>query len=174
MISLMGKRNVYTEWPNLVPELCTHIASQNDFNCKLALECVKKICKKYRFMFRSDALYNEMNYMIENLSNQLISSLIKAIQEMKVATNEVHLVTVLGISNSVLHIIESILSQEELPDFYEEKLPEITQACVEILNFQSPLLNDDRKLSELNKARGKVVRLVHLYQSKFQEYFTAY
>jgi hypothetical protein len=115
-----------------------------------------------------------MNYMIENLSNQLIESLIKAIQEMKAATNVEHLVTVLGISNSVLHIIESILSQEELPDFYEEKLPQITQACVEILTFQSPLLSDDKKLTALNKARGKVVRLVHLYQSKFQEHFTAY
>jgi hypothetical protein len=54
---------------------------------------------------------------------------------MKAATNVDHLVTVLGISNSVLHIIESILSQEELPDFYEEKLPQITHACVEILTF---------------------------------------
>jgi len=174
IISLMGKRNVYIEWPNLIPELSKNIESQNNVNCKLALECVKKICKKYRFMFRSDALYNEMNYMIESLSNELISSLIQAIQQMKAATHVDHLVTVLCISNSVLHIIESILSQEELPDFYEVNLPHITQACVEILTFSSPLLNDDKKLTALNKARGKVVRLVHLYQSKFQEHFTAY
>lgn len=49
---------------------------------------------------------------------------------MKAATNVDHLVTVLGFLNSVLHIIESILSQEELPDFYEENLPQITNACV--------------------------------------------
>ena len=42
---------------------------------KLSLEAIKKICKKYRFMFRSDALYTEMNYMIENLSQLLIESL---------------------------------------------------------------------------------------------------
>ena len=93
---------------------------------------------------------------------------------MKAATHVDHLVMVLGISNSVLHIIESILSQEELPDFYEENLSHITQACVEILTFSSPLLNDDKKLTALNKARGKVVRLVHLYQVKFQEHFSAY
>lgn len=68
MISLMGKRNVQTEWYSLIPELAQHIMSQNMQNCKLALECVKKICKKYRFMFRSDALYMEMNYIIEQLS----------------------------------------------------------------------------------------------------------
>ena len=43
---------------------------------KRSLEAIKKICKKYRYMFRSDDLYREMNYMIENLSPILLSSLI--------------------------------------------------------------------------------------------------
>ena len=42
---------------------------------KLALECIKKISKKYRFMFRSDALFMEMNYMIENLSDAMLANL---------------------------------------------------------------------------------------------------
>jgi len=29
-----------------------------------ALEAIKNICKKYRYMFRSDDLYREMNYII--------------------------------------------------------------------------------------------------------------
>lgn len=33
--------------------------------------------------------------------------------------------TLFGILNSVLHIIESFLAQEELPDFYEENLENI-------------------------------------------------
>ncbi len=53
-------------------------------------------------------------------------------------------------------------------------MPKITDSCKKILAFQSLLLSDDKKLTALNKARGKVVRLVHLYQSKFQEHFKAY
>ena len=64
----MGKRYVQTEWPNLIPDLIAQMDSGNLNNIKLSLEAIKKICKKYRFMFRSDALYTEMNYMIENLS----------------------------------------------------------------------------------------------------------
>ncbi len=37
------------------------------------MEACKKICKKYRYMFRSDALYTEMNYMIANISDQLVN-----------------------------------------------------------------------------------------------------
>jgi hypothetical protein len=43
---------------------------------------------------------------------------------------------VLGILNSILHIIESILSQEELPDFYEINLENIAS----ILSFV--IMND--------------------------------
>jgi hypothetical protein len=40
---------------------------------KYALEAMKKICKKYRYMFRSDNLYREMNYVIEQLSVHLLT-----------------------------------------------------------------------------------------------------
>ena len=40
--------------------------------------------------------------------------------------------------NSVLHIYESILSQEELPDFYEENLEQISQVCIFILETDFP------------------------------------
>lgn len=33
--------------------------------------------------------------------------------------------TIFGILNSALHIIESFLAQEELPDFYEDNLENI-------------------------------------------------
>jgi hypothetical protein len=105
----------------------------------------------------------EMNYMIEGLSSQLVISLMNAVSLMKTATDADSLVIILGIENSILHIFESILSQEELPDFYEENLPKISEACVEILKFTSPLLDNEKKLESLHKARGKVVRLVHLY-----------
>lgn len=58
----MGKRHVHTAWTNLIPDLCKYLSdpsepSSNIEQSKLALEAIKMICKKYRFMFRSDALY---------------------------------------------------------------------------------------------------------------------
>ena len=69
--------------------------------------------------------------------------------------------------NSVLHIYESILSQEELPDFYEENLEQISQVCFFILETDYPQLSSSADYEMLFKARAKVVRLVHLYQFKF-------
>jgi hypothetical protein len=71
----MGKRHVQTEWSSLIPELNSHLVSGNIANIVVSLETIKKISKKYRYMFRSDALYTEMNYMIESLSQNLLNNL---------------------------------------------------------------------------------------------------
>ena len=70
---------------------------------------------------RSDDLYREMNYVIENFSQHLISSLGLAMNLTLESLQNIQSVkTNYGVMNSILHIIQSILGQEELPDFYEE------------------------------------------------------
>jgi exportin-2 (importin alpha re-exporter) len=84
MISLMSKRWVQTEWPTLIPELISYLNQSQDPNIiRYSLEAMRKICKKYRYMFRSDALYSEMNYIIENLSVHLLTQANNCIQAAK-------------------------------------------------------------------------------------------
>jgi hypothetical protein len=87
---------------------------------------MKKVCKKYRHMQRSDALYTEMNYVIENFSEHLIRVMTLCINSEQEAGNNFDALTDLyTVLNAIFHIIESILAQEELPDFYEEQIPTI-------------------------------------------------
>lgn len=78
----------------------------------------------------------------------------------------------LSILTSIFHIIESLLSQEELPDFYEENLPKISFLMIFVLD------NDFNKLktpsSQLPKCRAKVIKLVRCYSFKFGEHFSQY
>ena len=71
----MARRFVQQQWPELLPSLITQLQSNNLEVQRVTLECVKKICKKYRYMMRSDDLYREMNYVIENFSPHLLNSL---------------------------------------------------------------------------------------------------
>ena len=94
-------------------------------------------------MFRSDELYTEMNYVIENLSQHMINSLRQCVEMAgsEAAQADEGIIRVLySVMNSVLHIIESVLSQEELPDFYEEQLPTITTVCNFVLQQNYPKL----------------------------------
>ena len=123
---------------------------------------MKKICKKYRYMFRSDDLYAEMNYMIENLSVHLLTQGTNCMNAAKSNPDDPSIVsTALGVLNSILHIIESILSQEELPDFYEENLQQIATILSFVLEADYPKFQ--KVPVELIKCRCKAVRLVHIY-----------
>ena len=93
---------------------------------KIVFDVMKKVCKKYRHMQRSDALYTEMNYVIENFSEHLIRVMTLCINSAQEAGNNFDALTDLyTVLNAIFHIIESILAQEELPDFYEEQIPTI-------------------------------------------------
>lgn len=81
------------------------------------------------------------------------------------------LVPILG---AILHIIESILSQEELPDFYEEQLPLITQILSFILQTDYAVINSESDQKMLSRCRAKVVRLVQIYSFKFNSHFKSY
>jgi len=95
--------------------------------------------------------------------------LVACVEQLKQPIDDPNTVNILlGIINSVLHIIESILSQEELPDFYEENLQTISEACFFIIELQ---FNSPEQPDLLLKARAKVVRLVHLYTFKFGDLF---
>jgi hypothetical protein len=61
-------------------------------------------------MFRSDALYTEINYVIEHLSVHLLNQATNCVQLAKEnSENPDTLKVILGIINSCLHIIESLL-----------------------------------------------------------------
>ena len=104
-------------------------------------DCVKKICKKYRFLMRSDDLFREMNYVIENFSEHLLRSLVQATETIANQNlDEQGIRTAFSVINASLHIIESILGQEELPDFYEEQLPTIMEVCTFVVSKQYPTI----------------------------------
>ena len=64
--------------------MITYLNQSSDPNViRYALEAMRKICKKYRYMFRSDALYSEMNYIIENLSGHLLTQATNCIEAAK-------------------------------------------------------------------------------------------
>jgi hypothetical protein len=85
MISLLSKRCVQIELPTLLPVRSAINQSLLTFGADLlpvirlaecdqlcVFEALKKLCKKYRYMFRSDNLFTEMNYVIKNLSPHLL------------------------------------------------------------------------------------------------------
>jgi hypothetical protein len=70
MISTMSRRYLQNEWPSLFPRLTQpqYLGSSDLNTVRTVFDCVKKVCKKYRYMFRSDDLFREILYVDEAIS----------------------------------------------------------------------------------------------------------
>jgi GTP1/Obg family GTP-binding protein len=100
-----------------------------------------------------------MNYVIENLSQHLLLQASNCVEAAKVQTTDIGIIqTCLQIINSVLHIIQSILSQEELPDFYEENLDTLAGIITWVMEVDFNI--GGRTPEELIKCRSKAISLV--------------
>jgi hypothetical protein len=113
MISIMSRRYFQLEWPNLFPKLTGYIQSPDLNTVRTVFECVKKVCKKYRFMFRSDDLFREIIYVDGAMSTFLLKSLSQCVEMAQTPENqknEQNIKTLFGVMNSILHIIESLIS----------------------------------------------------------------
>lgn len=101
-------------------------------------DCVKKICKKYRYMMRSDDLYREMLYVIEQASATMLTWLKNLASHLNKNLGEAEVKQTFNIMNKIFHVIESILGQEELPEFYEDELPTIMEVCKLVITKEYP------------------------------------
>ena len=88
-------------------------------------------------MFRSDDLFREIIYVDDTMSSYMLNSLSQCVQmaqDPSNITSEQNIRTLFGVMNSILHIIESLISQEELLDSYETNLDSIMNACQFIMS----------------------------------------
>lgn len=116
-----------------------------------------------------------MNYVIENLSSPMLGSLCNCLNMARDPANDSNeqlIKDLFSVMNSIFHIIESILGQEELPDFYEDNLKVIADGFLFIMSTDYPKFK--KVPIEIIKARGKVVSLISLYTFKFGEHFNDY
>ena len=73
-------------------------------------ETIKRICKKYRTQFRCDELYAEINYMVEQCFSRIVNTAKQCFQQLEASQDKEMTEMYLGVLNSVIHVIESLMS----------------------------------------------------------------
>ena len=116
-------------------------------------------------MFRSDELFEEIIYMVDQTAAINVTLMTQCLTWIQQGQQVDHFDFFFHILNSGLHIILSHLSQEECPDYYADKLDQIIPIFDLVLQYQ----NDD--LSYLVKCKAKVIKAIEYYGVKFQEDF---
>ncbi len=137
------------------------------------LTVAHSIFKRWRPLFRSDALFTEIKYVLENFSQPFLNLLQRVDLLIKENSNNKNELIKLFQVMLLLIKIYYDLNCQDIPEFFEDNL-EIGMSIIHtIFNYQNPLLNtdDDDEAGILEKIKSAICELIQLYTVQYEDVF---
>ncbi|VVC32399.1 Hypothetical protein CINCED_3A009409 [Cinara cedri] len=176
-ILLIGKHDFPENWPNLLPKIIENFASfaaapTGDLTpINGALETAHSLFRKYRYELKSQKLWTEIKFVLDNFSKPLTELFVFAMNLCEVSKDP-------KVYNIVLVITKIFysLNYQDLPEFFEDNMQ------IWISNFQKLLELEIRELetesddqtSILHQIQSQICENVSLYAQKYEEEFSSY
>ena len=174
VIAIIASHEFPAEWPHLLDQiygaLClTYI--NNPHAVVATFKTCHKLFKKYRFSFRSDALWSEIKLVVDTIFDIYLENAKQMFQALQSAQNIQDARAHLGSFESLLKVFLS-LNGQDIPQQFEDSLKDWMALFNIMLNVPNPILPADDE--ELFKVRGKVLKCLTLYAQKYDEDFEPY
>jgi exportin-2 (importin alpha re-exporter) len=129
-----------------------------------------KLFKKYRFSFRSDNLWREINQVVEALFQPYFTIATQLFSALQSSTSDVEIRAHIQSFIPLLKVLYSLNSQD-IPQCFDDSLKEWMTLLNFLLNFLPSNLTDDTSLFIL---KSKVLKCLTLFAQKYDEDFEPY
>ncbi|WFD31993.1 importin-alpha export receptor [Malassezia sp. CBS 17886] len=169
-IALVAQSDFPAPWASLVDELVVQLGSDNYFVLLSVLTTSHAIFRRWRSMFRSDALYSEINLVLSKYAGPLLA-LLHRLHSMLVdpASPAASMAPLASCLVLVLQLFYD-LSAQDLPPQFEDALPALSPLFTSLLSFsRAELVGDeeDAAPSPLDKIRSSVCEVFELYAKRY-------
>ncbi|XP_035826529.1 exportin-2 isoform X2 [Aplysia californica] len=172
-ISIIGREDFPKKWPGLLTEMISKFET-GDFNViNGVLRTAHSIFKRYRHEFKSQELWEEIKFVLENFASAL-TELFKATMDLatKHATDPNSLKVIFSSILLICKIFYS-LNFQDLPEHFEDNMKVWMEHFLSLLQADNKLLqtNDD-EAGLLEQIKSQVCDNVALYAQKYDEEFS--
>ncbi|RUP48679.1 Cse1-domain-containing protein [Jimgerdemannia flammicorona] len=173
-LTIIADHDFPRKWENLLRQLISKF-STNDYKVNNGvLQTAHSIFKRWRHQFRSDELFTEIKFVLEQFSApylQLFQTTDALVAQM---ANNAAALAVLAQSLTLLIKIYYDLNCQDLPEFFEDNLPMFMNLLYKYLTYTNPLLtNDDGdEAGPLEKIKAGICEIVELYTQRYEDAFT--
>ncbi|XP_050543879.1 exportin-2 [Daktulosphaira vitifoliae] len=176
-ISLIGKYDFPDNWPNLLQKIIENFmafaAAPNGDLIPIngALETAHSLFRKYRYELKSQKLWTEIKFVLDNLAKPLTELFVLTMNLCNVSKDP-KLYNILLVITKIFYS----LNYQDLPEFFEDNMK------TWIVNFQNLLeleiveleTNSDDETGLLHQIQSQICENVSLYAQKYEEEFSAY
>ncbi|KAM0752941.1 putative importin-alpha export receptor [Meredithblackwellia eburnea MCA 4105] len=181
-ISIMAQSDFPEQWKDLIDQLVTPL-SPTDFVVNNALlQTAHSIFRRWRSEFRTDELFLEINFVLEKFCPPYLSVFQQTdalLSSGTVAPNTPQHNLLLRTLLLLLQLFYD-LNAQDLPPFFEDRLPEIMTLLLKYLDYSpsgstaAAALEDDEdeeEAGDLEKFKAEICEIATLYSQRYLDAF---
>ena len=174
-ISIIGREDFPEKWKNLLPEMVQKFQS-NDFHIiNGVLQTAHSLFKRYRHEFRSDQLWLEIKYVLNEFASPLTQLFESTLSLVEQHSSNKDALSILFSSLVLISKIFYSLNYQDLPEFFEDNMQ------IWMKHFHSLLIMDNKLLHTTSDEEAGLIELlksqicdnVSLYAQKYDEEFAS-
>lgn len=169
-IALVATADFPEAWPALIDELVAQLSTDNHHVLLSILATSHAAFKHWRHEFRSDALYTEINMVLDKMAMPLLELLQRVHAMLLDAATPSGAMAPLATCLMLLLQLFYDLSAQDLPPQFEDALPALSPIWTSLLSFSRRELvgdEDDVAPSALDKIRSSVCEIFELYAKRY-------
>lgn len=132
-VSIIGKYDFPENWPQLIDEMVEKFASGDFHIINGVLQTAHSIFKRYRYEFKSQALWTEIKFVLDSFAKPLTDLLVATMALTKTHENNEAVLRVLYDSIVLMTKVFYSLNAQDLPEFFEDNMETWMKAFHELL-----------------------------------------
>jgi exportin-2 (importin alpha re-exporter) len=175
-IQTVGKYDFPKKWPELMDEMIDKFQTGDFHLINGVLKTAHSIFKRYRYEFKSQALWEEIKLVLDKFAKPLTDLLLATMNLTVAHANDPQALKVIYGSIELMCKVFNSLNSQDLPEFFEDNMSTWMTNFHQLLVTDVPCLktSDDEEASVMEMLRSQICDNISLYAQKYDEEFAPY
>ena len=173
-ISLIAAVDYPAKWNNLLPELVQKMGSPDMAVVCGVLQTANSIFKRFRYVDRSDSLYEVILYTLKIIQEPLLVAFVETGKAVQALGNDAAQLAPRFEALRLMCRIFFSLNYQDLPEYFEDNMKPWMDEFSKYLQYKNPVLTDEdeeEEASPIDKLQAAIVENISLYADKDEEPF---
>jgi exportin-2 (importin alpha re-exporter) len=170
---IISQHDFPAKWPALVPDLVSKMSSQDQGVVLGVMLTANSILKRFRYTFKSDELFLELKYVLDNMQAALTELFTRTGASLAAVRGQrepsLKLLRILRLAARIFFS----LNWQDLPEFFEDNMATWMDAFHGYLSYEDPSVasDDESTPGSIEDLQAAVVENANLYAEKYEEEF---
>jgi exportin-2 (importin alpha re-exporter) len=173
-VSIISDSDFPERWPTLIDDLVNKLSEDDMITNKGVLTVAHSIFKRWRPLFRSDALFLEIKLVLEKFCTPFLGLLNRVDAAIDASSgNKAQLLILFDVLLLLIKIYYD-LNCQDIPEFFEDHMNDGMSIIHKYLIYSNDLLRDDDEDTEadvVSKTKTSISELIQLYTTRYEDVF---